>query len=443
MLDTLFILDPSDEVLLEKHWSGRATRQPVDAFWALARHARVPDAVPAVMVSEPYYVHAVAHDGLWWLGVNRVEAPPASVLALLRHLIALLADYVGAVSASALRTHVVVVCELLEEVVDAGVPALTEPALLREIVPPPSRLAQVIDAVALTRLADRTPAGHFSAIPWRQPHLRYAQNALWLDMVETVHLVADARMRLLAGQVCGALWMKAQLSGMPDITARFADPHRLVPSLAAVHPCVRYARFEHDHALSFIPPDGRFKLMDYVLDLSDADALPFVLKHRYTLSGKTGRLDLTLLPRLPPAAGSAAVARFDHVVVSMAMPDAVTSMRMSCSEPDSTSHFDPQTHRMTWRLGAIEPTQRSLAFSSTLYLTDAVPDPAPGRARAPSGPPPPTTVTIAFHISQWLLSGLKLRALQILRESYQPYQSLRAVTQSGRCEIRLPSPLLT
>ena len=49
---------------------------------------------------------------------------------------------------------------------------------------------------------------------------------------------------------------------MPDCTLTFEDPYKLDD--CAFHPCVRYQRFETDQQLSFIPPDGKFKLLSFV-----------------------------------------------------------------------------------------------------------------------------------------------------------------------------------
>ena len=48
--------------------------------------------------------------------------------------------------------------------------------------------------------------------------------------------------------------------GMPDCTMTFEDPRKFDLHDCAFHPCVRFKRFQIDQQLSFIPPDGKFKL---------------------------------------------------------------------------------------------------------------------------------------------------------------------------------------
>jgi AP-3 complex subunit mu len=49
--------------------------------------------------------------------------------------------------------------------------------------------------------------------------------------------------------------------GMPDLSLTFTNPHILDD--VSFHPCVRYNRFEQHKVVSFVPPDGSFKLMNY------------------------------------------------------------------------------------------------------------------------------------------------------------------------------------
>lgn len=55
--------------------------------------------------------------------------------------------------------------------------------------------------------------------------------------------------------------MNSQLSGLPDLTLSFANPTILDD--VRFHPCVRFRPWESHQILSFVPPDGQFKLMSY------------------------------------------------------------------------------------------------------------------------------------------------------------------------------------
>ena len=50
---------------------------------------------------------------------------------------------------------------------------------------------------------------------------------------------------------------------MPDLVLSFNNP-RLMDDVS-LHPCVRYLRWEKQRILSFIPPDGKFRLFTYFI----------------------------------------------------------------------------------------------------------------------------------------------------------------------------------
>lgn len=65
-------------------------------------------------------------------------------------------------------------------------------------------------------------------------------------------------------QITGSILCNCKVSGMPDLTItlnRVQDEFDNV----ALHHCVRLLRYEKDGVLSFVPPDGAFTLMKYVV----------------------------------------------------------------------------------------------------------------------------------------------------------------------------------
>ena len=61
---------------------------------------------------------------------------------------------------------------------------------------------------------------------------------------------------------------KCHLSGTPECVLSFQNPSALQD--VSFHPCVRIARFERDHVLSFVPPDGLFEVRGCARELLHA-----------------------------------------------------------------------------------------------------------------------------------------------------------------------------
>ena len=141
-----------------------------------------------------------------------------------------------------------------------------------------------------TLMASNTPA-----LPWRRANVRHTSNELYADVVETLSVTLAPSGRPLAAFANGTIAFTAKVSGVPDITVTLASPsgrHSLgdIMELPVFHPCVRLNRWkEHPGELSFVPPDGRFVLAGYEVDL-----LPFTSGRSGSLSSNNLKLPVNL-----------------------------------------------------------------------------------------------------------------------------------------------------
>ena len=114
---------------------------------------------------------------------------------------------------------------------------------------------------------------------------------------------------VLRSDVSGQIMMRAYLTGTPDCKLGLNDKvlvndtpdkqpkksssaYNLDVILSKVvlddiqfHQCVRLGKFESDHSISFIPPDGEFELMKY--RSTDNVQLPFKVQAIVTETSKT------------------------------------------------------------------------------------------------------------------------------------------------------------
>ncbi|UYV68727.1 AP2M1 [Cordylochernes scorpioides] len=125
-------------------------------------------------------------------------------------------------------------------------------------------------------------------IGWRREGIKYRRNELFLDVLEYVNLLMSPQGQVLSAHVAGKVVMKSYLSGMPECkfgindkitmdtkatgkggTSTIDDPTRSSGKTSIAiddcqfHQCVKLSKFESEHSISFIPPDGEFELMRY------------------------------------------------------------------------------------------------------------------------------------------------------------------------------------
>lgn len=128
-----------------------------------------------------------------------------------------------------------------------------------------------------------------SQIPWRRANVRHTSNELYVDIVETLSVTYTPSGRPLAAFANGSIAFTSKVSGVPDLLLTLAtssgsgiggsgDKVRRAMERPVFHPCVRLARWRERGELSFVPPDGRFVLAGYEVDLLDSSASPLAAK---------------------------------------------------------------------------------------------------------------------------------------------------------------------
>ena len=168
MIQSLFILSPTGEVLIERHFRGVTSRSVCDYFWEQAsvnlnHHGGLAsstsiiaadrdalyDTIPPIMEvpesdSGTLYLFNALRDGLSYLAVCPAEVSPLLVLEFLHRVADTFVDYFGApADESAIKDNFSTVYQLLEEMVDYGWPLTTEPNALKAMIRPPTVMGKV------------------------------------------------------------------------------------------------------------------------------------------------------------------------------------------------------------------------------------------------------------------------------------------------------------
>ncbi|KAJ5544744.1 AP complex mu/sigma subunit [Penicillium sp. DV-2018c] len=228
---------------------------------------------------------------LLFIAISEVDTEPLLALEFLHRVIDVLEDFIGApLLSSKIQSNYDVVAQLLNEMCDGGTVCNTEPNALQEVVEVPGWMGKLLGGIGVPSTSGTTlganplkqslalaKAPQGPAIPWRRPGVRHTSNELYVDIIESLSVTMAPSGRLLSALVSGTIAFTAKISGVPDLLLSLSAPggqHALARKieLPVFHPCVRLARWkERPGDLSFIPPDGRFILAGYEVDLLPID----------------------------------------------------------------------------------------------------------------------------------------------------------------------------
>ena len=83
MIHSLFLINHSGDLFLEKHWKSVISRSVCDYFFEAKEKAVDPENVPPVLQTPHHYLITIYRDKLFFLSVIQTEVPPLFVIEFL------------------------------------------------------------------------------------------------------------------------------------------------------------------------------------------------------------------------------------------------------------------------------------------------------------------------------------------------------------------------
>ncbi|VDO91908.1 unnamed protein product [Soboliphyme baturini] len=408
------------DITLEKHWKSVLHRSICDYFFESMQQAANPEDVPPILSTPHYYLITIYRFQMYFVAVVAVEAPPLLVIEFLHRVVDTFVDYFEDCTDSIIKENYVTIYELLDEMLDNGFPLATESNILQELIKPSNFFRTLANTVTgKTNLSETLPIGQLSNIPWRRMGVRYTSNEAYFDVIEEIDAIIDKTGTTVFAEIQGYIDCFTKLSGMPDLTLSFTNP-RLFDDVS-FHPCVRFKRWEvflclsmanvNERLLSFIPPDGHFRLMSYHIGSQSLVAIPATVRHSITFKqNQGGSLDVSVGPKQNMGK------TLEDVSVDIMLPKCVINCNLVPTQGKYS--YDPVTNVLTWEVGKIENVrQPSIRGNITIQGTEPLLD-------------------VQFKIPQLTVSGLKVSRLDMYDEKYKPFKGVKYLTKAGKFQVR-------
>ncbi|PIO66008.1 adaptor complexe medium subunit family protein, partial [Teladorsagia circumcincta] len=173
-------------------------------------------------------------------------------------------------------------CNGVREIVDFGYPQNTDPGVLKTFITQQGVRTAETNVPVTKEEQSQITSQVTGQIGWRREGIKYRRNELFLDVIEYVNLLMSQQGQVLSAHVAGKVAMKSYLSGMPECKFGINDKitidgkgkgtsdetNKGTRASVAIddcqfHQCVKLTKFDTEHAISFIPPDGEYELMRY------------------------------------------------------------------------------------------------------------------------------------------------------------------------------------
>ncbi|WWC89889.1 uncharacterized protein L201_004818 [Kwoniella dendrophila CBS 6074] len=447
-IDGIIILDSNGKPLISSHFPLHPPSYPslhIDSFNTARKKAITNDEElePVIWVntlarggssmSGAGLCH-VQREGLFFLVPVGQEVNPLFAFSFLDSFLDTLKDYLGEITEIAIKDNFDIIYMLIEEMLDEGHPMTMETNMLKEIVLPPTLMRKLLNVAGVSGLQTPTTQPFTAPIPWRRPGVRHSSNEIYFDIEESLDAIIDKRGNVLSSAIWGRINCNSRLSGNPDLLLSFSNPKVL--DECAFHPCIRYNKWEKNRILSFIPPDGKFRLLEYQsVSSSSKNQIPLGVKANLVIEPNRGRFSLTLSSTLPSRP-------LEDIVISIYLGKGATSVSATAQgdrkpigirseEGIADGHvgggnweFDPHTQVLKWKLSSLVSTERSPTLTGSFVSNELQPTPSP-------------SFNVTFNIQHHSFSNLRVDQLKVQGDvMYKPFKGVRQLGRSGKIEVR-------
>lgn len=426
----LFILDGKGRVLISRNYRGDVPMSIVSRFASRLLEEEESNLKPIIQEDETTYIF-VKHNNIYFLAISDRNVNAMVTLLFLYKLIEVLTEYFAEVCEESIRDNFVVIYELVDEMMDFGYPQTTDPKILQNYIMQESHKMEDVAQKAPQIL--KTVTG---AVSWRPEGIKYRKNEVFLDVIESVNLMVSTTGQVLRSEIVGAVKMKSHLSGMPELRLGLNDKVQIAghgkgpsesgaPSKKGIemedvnfHQCVRLTKFETNHAISFVPPDGEFELMSYRLT---TQVKPLIWIEAIIDKHEHSRCEYLIKAKSQFKAQSTA----NNVSIIIPVPPDSFSPKFRASI--GTAKYVPEQDAMVWNIKQF-PGGKEFLMRAHFDLPSIVSEDKTEKKKP---------IQVKFEIPYFTVSGVQVRYLKIIEKSgYQAMPWVRYITTSGDYQIR-------
>eukprot|EP00882_Tetradesmus_deserticola_P025953 GHRQ01028550.1.p1 GENE.GHRQ01028550.1~~GHRQ01028550.1.p1 ORF type:complete len:172 (+),score=49.75 GHRQ01028550.1:631-1146(+) len=134
MISQFFILSPRGDVIIRRDYLGNVPKTSTETFFRTSKFYKAGDEAPPIFLVDGVSYLSVKDGGVHLVATTRDNVSPSFVLEFLKRISIIIKDYCGSISEEAIRKNFPLIYELLDEVVDYGLPQNTSTEALKTFV---------------------------------------------------------------------------------------------------------------------------------------------------------------------------------------------------------------------------------------------------------------------------------------------------------------------
>ena len=459
MASAVYFCDNKGRPLLSRRYKDDVPFSAIDRFQTLLNNSDEESSVlPPCLKHNGIQYLFIQHNDLYIVALaTSLTVNVCEIFTFLHRILDTLGEYLKTVEEESIRDNFVIIYELLDEMMDYGIPQITETKMLKKYITQKS--FKLVKAASKKRNAARPPSELTNSVNWRPEGITYKKNEAFLDIVESINMLITHKGQVLRSEIIGTVKVNSRLSGMPDlklglndrgIFTKYLDGNNIGTTITSppghshkagddednegsitndirdkkktgveledlkFHQCVRLSKFENEKIITFIPPDGEFELMNYRLSTT---IKPLIWCDVNIQVHDRSRIEINCIVKAQIKKKSNAT----NVEILIPVPDDADSPIFKTKH--GRTKWVPQLNAVLWKIKTL-PGGKEYAMSAELGLpsTSGVEESRIKRA-----------VQVKFEIPYFTTSGIQVRYLKIEEPTlnYKSYPWVRYMTKSG------------
>lgn len=415
----IFFLDLKGKVLISRNYRGDVDMNSIDKFMPILMDREEEGSLNPILRHMETTFCFIKFNNLYLVSVTKKNGNVALIFQFLHKIVTVLTEYFKELEEESIRDNFVLIYELLDELMDFGYPQTTDGKILQEYITQESHKMEV---------QPRPPMAVTNAVSWRSEGIKYRKNEVFLDVIESVNLLANASGNVLRSEIVGSIKMRVYLSGMPELRLGLNDKvlfestgrgksKSVELEDVKFHQCVRLSRFENDRTISFIPPDGEFELMSYRLN---THVKPLIWIESVIERHQHSRVEYMIKAKSQFKRRSTA----NNVEIIIPVPHDADSPKFKTGI--GSVKYTPEINCVVWNIKSF-PGGKEYLMRAHFGLPSVISEETEGK--------PP--IQVKFEIPYFTTSGIQVRYLKIIEKSgYQALPWVRYITQNGDYQLR-------
>lgn len=415
----IYLLDLKGKVLISRNYRGDIDMAAADKFMSLLMEKEEEGCVTPILTHNGITFMYIKYNNLYLVATTKKNANVALVFVFLHKIVQVFIEYFKELEEESIRDNFVIIYELLDELMDFGNPQTTDSKILQEFITQESHKMEA---------QPRPPMAVTNAVSWRSEGIKYRKNEVFLDVIESVNLLANANGNVLRSEIVGCIKMRVYLSGMPELRLGLNDKvlfestgrgksKSVELEDVKFHQCVRLSRFENDRTISFIPPDGEFELMSYRLN---THVKPLIWIESVIERHAHSRVEYMVKAKSQFKRRSTA----NNVEIIIPVPTDADSPKFKTTV--GNVKYAPEQSAIIWSVKSF-PGGKEYLMRAHFGLPSV-------ESEESEGKPP---IQVKFEIPYFTTSGIQVRYLKIIEKSgYQALPWVRYITQNGDYQLR-------